>query len=233
MMDRVDAYLEGELEASELTPAELRAVEQLEEAVREAAATLPELPRDFAPDVMQRIRTLTAAPSPGQGQAAQAGRGLGDRLGAVLGALWRPRSFELRLRPAYALAAVAVLAFAIPAARVVQASLDGRTAVVAADAANATAAAVPILVQFRLDAGAVREVALAGSFTEWQPTYQLVQSAPGIWTLVVPLAPGVHDYAFVVDGEEWVQDPVAPLVEDGFGGMNSRLSLLPPGRGVS
>ena len=38
----------------------------------------------------------------------------------------------------------------------------------------------------------------------------------------------VHDYAFVVDGREWVPDPYAPGIGDGFGGINSRLTLLSP-----
>ncbi len=52
-----------------------------------------------------------------------------------------------------------------------------------------------------------------------------------MWSVTVPLEPGVHDYAFVVDGEQWRPDPLAPSVDDGFGGTNSRLALLPPDRG--
>jgi hypothetical protein len=32
----------------------------------------------------------------------------------------------------------------------------------------------------------------------------------------------------VVDGREWVPDPYAPQIGDGFGGTNSRLTLLSP-----
>ena len=52
--------------------------------------------------------------------------------------------------------------------------------------------------------------------------------APGVWTITVPLTQGVHDYAFVVDGRQWIPDPYAPRVDDGFGGTNSRLTLLLP-----
>jgi hypothetical protein len=38
----------------------------------------------------------------------------------------------------------------------------------------------------------------------------------------------VHDYAFIVDGERWIADPMAPAVADGFGGLNSRIAVLPP-----
>ena len=71
---------------------------------------------------------------------------------------------------------------------------------------------------------------LAGDFTEWEPEYELHESQPGVWTVVVPLQAGVHDYAFVIDGEQWTPDPLATTVDDGFGGQNSRLSLLPPER---
>jgi 1,4-alpha-glucan branching enzyme len=71
-------------------------------------------------------------------------------------------------------------------------------------------------------------VQLAGSFTNWEPRYELRQAAPGIWTITVPLTQGVHDYAFVVDGEQWVADPYAPQIGDGFGGTNNRLALLSP-----
>jgi 1,4-alpha-glucan branching enzyme len=85
-----------------------------------------------------------------------------------------------------------------------------------------------VLVQFRLDAPAAHTVTLAGDFTKWQPKYELTRSAPGVWTIVVPLDPGVHDYAFVVDGNLWTPDPMAPAIADGFGGLNSRVAVLSP-----
>jgi 1,4-alpha-glucan branching enzyme len=85
-----------------------------------------------------------------------------------------------------------------------------------------------LYVQFRLEAPGASRVELAGSFTEWQPEYQLREISPGVWTALVPLDPGVHDYTFVVDGERMVVDPYAPSVEDSFGGNNSRLFLPAP-----
>ncbi|HEX5727708.1 MAG TPA: glycogen-binding domain-containing protein, partial [Longimicrobiaceae bacterium] len=83
----------------------------------------------------------------------------------------------------------------------------------------------PVYVQFRLEAAGARDVRLAGTFTGWEPSVALRQTAPGEWTALVPLRPGVHDYAFVVDGTTWVADPHATRVDDGFGGKNSRISL--------
>jgi 1,4-alpha-glucan branching enzyme len=120
----------------------------------------------------------------------------------------------LRWRPAYALPAVAALALFLWLD-------DGQPVPTPVTPAQ-------VLVEFRLSAAQATHVALAGDFTNWKPTYALVRGEPGVWTIVVPLAPGVHDYAFIVDGERWIADPMAPAVADGFGGLNSRIAVLPP-----
>ena len=44
----------------------------------------------------------------------------------------------------------------------------------------------------------------------------------GVWTLDVPLEPGVYEYAFIIDGQEWRPDPLATAsADDGFGMENS------------
>jgi hypothetical protein len=44
----------------------------------------------------------------------------------------------------------------------------------------------------------------------------------GTWSVVVPLSAGRHEYAFVVDGKQWLPDPSAPLAPvDGLGAPNS------------
>jgi hypothetical protein len=132
--------------------------------------------------------------------------------------LWAPR--EISIRPAFVLAAVgAVLVLALVLSR--------SEAPPAAEQVARAGAAPHVFVQFRLEAAASR-VQLAGSFTNWEPRYELLEYAPGIWTITVPLTQGVHDYAFVVDGRQWVPDPYAPQIGDGFGGTNSRLTLLSP-----
>ncbi len=51
----------------------------------------------------------------------------------------------------------------------------------------------------------------------------MVRRGPrGEWAAEVPLTPGRHEYAFVVDGRRWVIDPLAPQVPDaGFGPSNA------------
>jgi hypothetical protein len=134
--------------------------------------------------------------------------------------LWTPRLVTLAVRPAYTLfAAAAVLVLAMV--------LSNQWS----DRSSTTAAATQsggekVYVQFRLQTAEATDVRLAGSFTQWQPQYQLHETAPGLWTVTLPLAPGVHDYAFIIDGQRWVTDPYAAAVQDGFGGTNSRITLI-------
>jgi hypothetical protein len=56
----------------------------------------------------------------------------------------------------------------------------------------------------------------------------MTRSGPELWTVVVPLEPGIHTYSFVIDGKRWIADPNAPAFDDGFGGTNSRVAVLMP-----
>lgn len=138
-----------------------------------------------------------------------------DIIRGALSWIWNPRALSLTWRPAYALAAAAVLAAIM---------LIGAPA----ERTNPASAGPQVFVEFRFDAPQAQQVALAGDFTAWKPVHELVRSESGMWTIVVAMNPGVHEYAFIVDGERWLPDPTAPAIEDGFGGMNSRLAVLAP-----
>ena len=190
---------------------------KLERAVEEARAFVAARPApDLTGSVMRRIDELGVPPA-AQPVAPGALRRIAKRL-------WTPRRVELRWRPGYALiaaAAVILLIVLLPYGR--------RTPAAPLSSLAAISNADPRLyVQFRLEAADAMDVRLAGSFTNWQPSYVLHQASPGIWTITVPLSAGVHDYVFVVDGQRWIADPYAPQVDDGFGGVNSRISLVPP-----
>jgi hypothetical protein len=69
-----------------------------------------------------------------------------------------------------------------------------------------------------------RAVALVGDFNGWDTgATPMVRDGSGrTWSARVPLEPGHHEYAFVVDGQRWVIDPLAPQVPDaGFGPTNA------------
>ncbi len=183
--------------------------EKKDTVIAETRAFLAARPApDLRAAVMSRIENLGPFAAPRR-------PALIERLAQLL---WSPR--EVSIRPAFALvgAAAVIVLLVIPYIRPVPSSAPQ----VAGDVADPH-----VFVQFHLETPAMR-VQLAGSFTNWEPRYDLRQSAPGIWTITVPLTEGVHDYAFVVDGRQWVPDPHAPQIGDGFGGTNSRLALLHP-----
>ena len=182
---------------------------EIDRATHETRVFLATRPApDLRAVVMSQIESLEPAASPRRASVLK-------RLTTLL---WAPR--EISIRPAFVLVGVGTLVILLLVAYVGEA--PSVSTPVAGGPADAT-----VFVQFRLDASASR-VQLAGSFTNWEPRYELRQSASGIWTITVPLTQGVHDYAFVVDGQQWVPDPYAPQIDDGFGGTNSRLALLSP-----
>ena len=213
MTDRIDRYLGGALEWTALTPEERAEADSVERAIHETRAFVDARPApDLAAGVMRQIEQLGLRPAKRPHSA----------LARLAGTLWTARHVSFQFRPAYGLlaaAAVVALAVFLP--------YGWRSSVDSASAVSATVAPT-LFVQFRLQVPDASNVRLAGSFTNWQPQYELHQTAPGIWTITLPLPPGVHDYAFIVDGEQWVADPYAPAVKDGFGGTNSRLALVPP-----
>ena len=70
-------------------------------------------------------------------------------------------------------------------------------------------------------------VMIAGDFNDWDPeSLEMYEVGDGWWEAVLELEPGVYQYKFVVNGEEWVSDPNAfAYVDDGFGGKNSVLEV--------
>ena len=71
---------------------------------------------------------------------------------------------------------------------------------------------------------AAQEVALVGDFNGWDEhaTPMVRRRDDGAWSAKVPLSPGRHVYAFVIDGRRWLVDPLAPQVPDGgYGPANA------------
>lgn len=214
MTDRIDRYLDGEVERAALTPSERAQAETVERVIEETRAFVASRPApDLTAGVMRRIEESGLRP------AKLRPRNVLERLAE---SLWTARQVSFRFRPAYG-----VLAAAAVAALVAFLPYSWRAPVNTSPIAAATSEP-QFFVQFRLQDTTASNVRLAGSFTNWQPQYELHQTAPGLWTITLPLALGVHDYVFVVDGQQWIPDPYAPHVDDGFGGTDSRIALLPP-----
>jgi hypothetical protein len=87
---------------------------------------------------------------------------------------------------------------------------------------NARSDAVELVRFVFADSSAAR-VELVGDFNGWsRGTIQLSPSgAPGVWAVSVPLSPGRHEYAFIINGSRWVADPLAMKSSDDFGTESS------------
>ena len=178
--------------------------------------TLADLPPELRAEGEEALRLLAAVDREPVTFPALDARVLAElRRRADVPSLWRrlvaPREVRVRLRPwtlvpALAAAAALVLFLARPAP---------------------TPAAATVTVRFVLFAPEAQQVALAGTFNQWDPagTPLVRTGTPGVWAATLILPAGQHQYAFVVDGARWVPDPGAPAVDDGFGRQNSVLSL--------
>lgn len=225
MSDRIHRHLDGELPLSALSDRERAEVQAYRRVLQE---TLDPILSEEAPDVTAAVMAQLRPLAHGVAAAPDAGPlGMVRALGRWL---WTPRPLRLDFRPAWA---VPVLAAAlILAPRVLSAPPRGTPIQAGGTVMAASIQDGRALVAFRLDAPGAHTVRLAGDFTGWESGPALTEVSPGIWSVVVPLEVGLHDYAFVVDGTRWVQDPLAEHVDDGFGGSNSRVAVLPPGGGT-
>jgi hypothetical protein len=84
------------------------------------------------------------------------------------------------------------------------------------------------VIKFVLVAPHAFNVAVVGDFNNWDPKATPMTRTPtgGTWSVAIPLRPGRHVYAFVVNGAngstQWLADPTAPLdAEDALGAPNS------------
>jgi len=223
MMDRIHAVLDGELPREALDGQEAAHLQALEAILGEAARAVRTAPVPELSDAVMRAIAATAPPAPGLEHRPAMWKRLREWL-------WSPRELALTFRPAQMLACLAVAAIAV--VFVAPRALEWTDQQSAPMAAAPGATGQRVYVQFRLDLPNAHQVRLAGSFTDWQPRVELHEVTPGVWTVLVPLDPGVHDYTFVVDGR-WVADTSAPQVADDFGGTNSRLFLPVPGERAS
>jgi hypothetical protein len=201
--EKLHRQLDGEPVLQDLTPGAARELATHQQIIREARALYRSVESpDLSAKIMSRIETRS--------QPADKRQRFAQRVWT-----WFMQPRPMPMRPAFAiLAATAFLLLGDPLFNTETASTPETVA-------------SKIFVQFRLDAPKDSNVHLAGSFTGWKPEYSLRETAPGIFSVLVPLEPGVHDYGFLVDGK-WITDPVAPAVDDGFGGANSRLLVVVP-----
>lgn len=189
----LDRYLSGELSLDDL-PSELRSEERRFRDILEMVREEPTVSPELYRTVM---REIAATPRP----------------------IWR-RALDWVLRPRTIRVSPATggLALAALVAALLMVPFGARTPGPAATAAE------QVVTRFVFIAPEASSVQVTGDFVDWNPEGIALneERATGVWTVDVPLEPGVYQYGFVVDGEEWRPDPRAVSnVDDGFGRENS------------
>ena len=147
-------------------------------------------------------------------------------LRARIASLVQPRTF--RVSPLVALAAGLLFAVSVAGSLLYVLPASSRAV---AHTPTRMAPASPI-VQFGFVAPQASSVALVGDFNDWDPKATPLRAAStgGVWSVEVPIQPGRHLYAFVVDGTVWRPDPAAPKATgEDFGEPNSALTVAEPG----
>lgn len=219
MNEELQAYLDGERPLEELPPEDRERARQWDAFVEELRSST----RSKPPAGLE-ARVMAEAPERPEAPAWR----------RALGWLVEPRTVRVSPLAGVAAAAALALAVALPATLLDRGGED-RPAAAGADGPASTAvagggggaSAERVYVQFRLRAPEASSVAVAGDFTNWEPTHYLSDAdGDGVWTGRVPLTPGLHQYMFVVDGSRWVTDPGAERhVDDGFGHRNAVVTI--------
>ena len=79
------------------------------------------------------------------------------------------------------------------------------------------------------DSSTLDDMTVVGDWNAWEPDAQRLKDTDGDgkWEITIKVErDGEYRYQFIVDDEDWISDPAAPLqVKDGFGGTNSVLNI--------
>lgn len=201
MQEKMQRYLDGEL-----------AREELSEKLRREADGWDALLDDV------RMTALSGAPSWLEHRVLRAVEA--SRLPAwrrSLSWLLQPRTIRVAPAPAFAALAVLAAAIALPFTRGGSGLSEDET----------------VYVHLFLEAPAASSVAIAGDFNRWEPIELEDPNGDGIWSTRLAVHPGIYEYMFLLDGSRWMADPHAEWYsDDGFGNRNAVLAILPEGTGT-
>jgi hypothetical protein len=135
---------------------------------------------------------------------------------------WRTRR-EFRLSPLAGLALAAGITAIIAVSGIAVGSRIGSRTELAARVAAKPQPDTVQLVRFVFVDRSAASVEIVGDFNAWaKGSAEMRQSGvPGVWAISVPLSPGRHEYAFIINGTRWVADPLAVKASDDFGTESS------------
>lgn len=233
----VQRFIDGELSDAELEQAlhriaddaEARDLLQFELRMTQNLAASPSSspPNDFA---ARTVEAVTREPAPEESRGS---------LQEQIETLWESITVPVavQLRPVSALVAVLLAGLVVWMAwplgmpgpqATVQTASEGRSQTVQQASAQTTEENGTVWIRFLYTDSQADSVAVAGDFSQWDPVELSPREVNGetVWTGLVPVTRGEHEYQFLINGEQWVTDPLAPVKRsDGFGAENAVLNI--------
>ncbi len=237
----VQRFVDGELSEADLQTAlhriaddpEARSLLQFEVRMTQDLAARPASPPpdDFADQTMEAVATASASES----------ASLTEKMQDWWNTVTTPVALEIR--PASAVATAMVTSLLVvsvftlrgqlwtspPEASSSQVATTSNTSSTVQQASGTTTQqGQTVWIRFLYTDNTADSVAVAGDFSQWEPIPLSPRTTNGetVWTGLVPVARGEHEYQFVINGEQWVTDPLAPVKRsDGFGARNAVLKL--------
>lgn len=188
---------------------------------------------EFAERIASRLRSPEHAHPSFEKRLMEKVRAEGSALytqSAMAARPWWRTQREFRISPLAGLALAAGIAGIIAVSGIAIGSRISRVAPATASAGATAGRDTVQVVRFVFVDPSAKRVELVGDFNEWaKGTTQLTHSgAPGVWAVSVPLSPGRHEYAFIINGSRWVADPFAPKSSDDFGTESSVIRVGTP-----
>ena len=222
-------YLDGELTPEEeqqalhiiADDAELRSLLRFETILKSAfTQDKYAVPDNFTENVMRQVRLASNADV-----QVQTTLSLKDRINEILDLFFLPR--QLQLRPVYAM--LLLLVFLIPSILFFDLrDSSSRAGDFVATQVSSTEALDKVMVRFVYVDNDAESIAIAGDFSDWKPINleKQIMNDQSVWAGLIAMNSGEHQYMFVVNGEEWVTDPLASTYQDdGFGNRNAVIYL--------
>ncbi len=178
------------------------------------------IPEGFADRVMHRIEQK-------EHDVDVATDGFLEKVKSWYRQLWVPQQVQWRPVYAFALAFLVLISLSYPLmmtqnqiATTDQSSVQN----VNQSIQQVSSGAEEVMLRFVYIDEKANSVAVAGDFNNWEPVELEKKTLNGetVWTGLVSMSRGEHNYMFVKDGKKWVTDPLAPVQrDDGFGNKNA------------
>ena len=91
-----------------------------------------------------------------------------------------------------------------------------------------TGEALPVPYQFVFNSRKAHAVAVVGDFNGWSPSHTpMTRASDGdLWSVTIPIVPGRHMYAFMVDDSVYTLDPRAPKARDRDLGTDGSVAIV-------